>query len=459
MVAMAAATRSRNLTEEMLKGPIPPLLARLASPNVMAFLIQSTVSIAEGWYVGRLGTTSLAGIALVFPLLMLMQMLSAGALGGAVASSLARSLGKGRSDRGEALIWHALVLALAGAALFSLVYFAFGPSILHLLGGRGPTLVEARSYATVLFAGCVLIWIANILASVYRGMGAMKYPAALMVLGVGIQVPLSGALILGWGPFPHLGIAGAAVSSITSAAIISALLLWPLLFGRPAIRLRLGALRLQSNLFKDILRVGLLAAVSPFLSVFTVLCITSLVSRFGAAALAGYGIGARLEFLLIPMIFGIGAALTAMVGVNVGAGHLNRALRIGWTGAAAAGLLSGGLGLVVAVWPDGWIGLYSQDPAVLAAGRSYLRIVGAVYLFQGVGLSLYFASQGAGTVAWPVAAGVLRMIVTVGGAAVAVRMLDMGLKSIFVLTAAGMALYGAVTALSILFGAWRTIRA
>jgi Na+-driven multidrug efflux pump len=98
-------------------------------------------------------------------------------------------------------------------------------------------------------------------------------------------------------------------------------------------------------------------------------------------------------------------------------------------------------------------------PAVLAAGRSYLRIVGTVYLFQGVGLSLYFASQGAGTVAWPVAAGVLRMIVTVGGAAVAVRMLNMGLKSIFVLTAAGMALYGAVTALSILFGAWRTIRA
>jgi Na+-driven multidrug efflux pump len=143
----------------------------------------------------------------------------------------------------------------------------------------------------------------------------------------------------------------------------------------------------------------------------------------------------------------------------VGAGNLNRALRIGWIGAAAAGLLSGAIGLVVAIRPELWVGLYSADPAVLATGAAYLRIVGAVYLFQGVGLSLYFASQGAGTVLWPLAAGVLRMLVTAGGAAVAVLMLDMGLPSIFVLTAAGMALFGAVTALSILLGAWRRVRA
>jgi putative MATE family efflux protein len=456
---MAAVGRKRNLTEDFLEGPVLPLLIRLASPNVLAFLIQSSVSIAEGWYVGRLGTISLAGLALVFPLLMLMQMMSAGALGGAVSSALARSVGKRSIDRGEALIWHALVLTIAGAALFSLAYFIFGQTILRLLGGRGQVLVAAKSYATVLFSGCVLIWIVNILAGVYRGMGAMKYPSALMVLGVAIQVPLSGALILGWGPFPQLGIAGAAVSAITSAAIISLLLLGPLLFGHPTLKLRFGALRLQADLFKDILRVGFPAAISVFLSVFTVLCVTSLVSRFGPAALAGYGIGARLEFLLIPLIFGIGAALTAMVGVNMGAGKLKRALDIGWTGAAAAGLLSGTIGLVVVIRPDGWIGLFSHDPEVLAAGSAYLRIVGATYLFQGVGLSLYFASQGAGTVLWPLAAGVLRMLVTAGGAAVTVLALDMGLRSIFFLAAAGMALYGAVTALSILFGAWRKIRA
>ncbi|KJS31495.1 MAG: cation transporter [Desulfatitalea sp. BRH_c12] len=444
-----------TLTESLLQGPIIPLLIRLASPNVLAFFIQSLVSIAEVWYVGQLGTVYLAGLALVYPLLMLMQMMSAGALGGAVASSVARAIGKGSIDRAESLIWHALVLALMGAGFFSAAYFSFGQPFLELLGGRGEMLVEAQSYALVLFSGCFLIWTTNIFASIFRGMGDMRYPAILMVLGVCIQVPLSGALILGWGHFPQLGVAGGAVSAILSAAITTALLLWPLIKGSRAVKMRIGSFRLQYALFKDILRVGLLASVSPILTVFTILCITSLVSRFGPAALAGYGIGARLEFLLIPLIFGIGAALTAMVGVNMGAGNLNRALRIGWTGAAAAGLLSGLIGLVVAVRPALWVGLYTQDPSVIEAGSNYLKIVGSAYLFQGVGLSLYFASQGAGTVFWPVAAGVLRVIISVGGAAVAVLLLDMGLNSLFILTAAGMVIFGIITALSILFGAWR----
>lgn len=449
-----ASGRKRTLTEDLLEGPILPLLIRLASPNVLAFFIQSLVSIAEVWYVGHLGTFSLASLALVFPLLMLMQMLSGGAIGGAVASSVARSVGAGRIDRGEALVWHALVLAFAGAGLCSAIYFLCGQSLLKLLGGRGAVLVEAQTYAGVLFSGCVLIWTTNILASILRGMGDMKSPSIVLVLGVFIQIPLSGALILGWGPFPRLGVPGAAVSVISSAAIMTALLLWPLIFRDPVVKLRTSAFRLQKDLFRDILRVGLLASVSPVLSVLTIVCITSLVSRFGPAALAGYGIGARLEFLLIPLIFGIGAALTAMVGVNMGAGKLNRALRIGWTGAAAAGLLAGAIGLVFAVRPEWWVGLYTQDPAVIASGSLYLRIVGGMYVFQGVGLSLYFASQGAGTVFWPVAAGALRVIVTVGGALVAVLMLDMGLKTLLFLTAAGMVIFGSVTAFSIVCGAW-----
>lgn len=445
---------NRYLSEALLDGPILPLLIRLASPNVIAFLIQSSVSVAEIWFVGRLGTLSLAALALVFPLYMLMQMLSGGSLGGAAAASVARSIGSGRIHRAEALIWHALVLALLGSGLCSALYFLYGQNLLKLLGGRGEIMVEARTYATVLFSGCILIWTANILASIYRGMGDMKTPSKALVLGVFIQIPLSGALVLGWGPFPRLGVPGAAVSAISSAAVITALLLWPLIFLNPGLKLRISAFRLQIDLFRDILRVGLLASVSPVLTVLTIVCITSLVSRFGPAALAGYGIGARLEFLLIPLIFGIGAALTAMVGVNMGAGKLNRALCIGWTGAAAAGLLTGAIGLVVALWPEVWVGLYTQDPAVIASGSLYLRIVGSMYLFQGVGSSLYFASQGAGTVFWPVVAGVLRVIVAVCGTMVAVLILDMGFKTLLFLTAAGMVIFGFVTALSVLFGAW-----
>jgi putative MATE family efflux protein len=385
-------------------------------------------------------------------------MISAGSLGGAVASSVARSIGQGAIDRGQALIWHALILALIGALIFSAIYFGFGDVILKALGGQGDVLLQARSYAVVLFAGCVLIWITNILGSVYRGMGDMKYPALLMVLSVIIQIPLSGCLILGWGPFPSIGIAGAAVSAISSALIATTLLLLPLIFGNPLVKLRVNSFRLEIALFRDILKVGLLASLSPILTVFTILCITSLVSRFGPAALAGYGIGVRLEFLLIPLIFGIGAALTSMVGVNTGAGKLKRAVRIGWTGAATAGLLSGILGLVVAVFPSLWVGLYTEDPAAFSAGSAYLRLVGSVYAFQGVGLSLYFASQGAGTVLWPVVATIVRVVVAVGGAAVAVVSLGYGITSLFIFVAAGMLLFGCINALSLWLGAWGQVQ-
>ena len=449
------ARQSQNLTDVMLHGPILPMLLRLASPNVLAFFVQTLVGIAEVWYVGQLGTLALAGLALVYPLLMLMNMMSAGALGGAVASSVARSVGRGAIDRGEALIWHALVLGGAGAGCFTVVYFSFGDTILSLLGGEGEVLIQARAYAVILFLGCGLLWTVNILASVFRGVGEMKFPAALMLLGVCIQVPLSGALILGWGPFPQMGISGAALSAMVSATVTILILLARLLFGHPLVKLRAGALRLQRELFRDILKVGLLASVSPFISIFTVLCITSLVSRFGPAALAGYGIGARLEFMIVPLIFGIGAALTAMVGVNTGAGKRERALRIGWIGAATAGALAGGIGLLVAIFPELWVGLYTDDAAVFASGSAYLRIVGSLYLFQGVGLALFFASQGAGTVVWPVAAVLLRFIVAAGGGAIVVMAMDMGLTALFILVGAGTIIFGTVTALSILFGAWR----
>lgn len=442
-------------TQQLLQAAPFPLLVRMASPNMMAFLIQSSVSMAEVWYIGQLGTIPLAAIALVFPLLMLMQMMSGGAIGGAVTSSIARALGSGNRDRAEQLVWHALIIAVAGALLFLLAFALFGEWFLRFLGGSGTILSSAMTYCWILFPGAALIWTMNITSAIFRGMGNMQFPASLMILSAFIQVPLSGALILGWWGLPQLGIAGAAVSTVAVASLIGLILLGRLMAGKDTLKLHIESFHLQTDLFRDLFRVALPASLSPIVTVLTIMSLTGIVARFGPEALAGYGIGSRLEFLLVPLVFGIGAAMTAMVGVNIGAGQVQRAERIGWIGSSAAGVLSAVVGLTLATYPALWVDLFANDPLTELAATRYLQIVGVCFVFQGMGLSLYFASQGAGTVKWPIIGTLLRFVIAVGGAFVAVVFYDATIDAVYVFAATGMFVFGAITIASLALGAWR----
>jgi len=455
----AVARRAPSpIAEQILSAPPLPLLLRMASPNALAFLVQAAVSMAEVAFVGRLGTVPLAAVALMFPGLMLMQMLANGAIGGAVSSAVARALGAGNRDRAEALIWHALTIAAGAALLFFVTWRLAGPRLLDTLGASAEVRLIASDYAAILFGGAILIWTMALLNSVFRGMGNMRLPAVLMIGGACGQIPLSGTLILGWFGMPSLGLPGAAIAVLTIAGVNVCILVYRLRRGDAPLRLRLASCRLRGALFADILRVGALASLSPVFTVLTITIVNGLVSGFGIAALAGYGIVARLEFLLVPMVFGLGAAMTAMVGTNMGAGNVARAEQIGWLGGFSAAALTGAAGVLLALFPGVWLGLFAEDAATWAAGESYLRIVGPVFAFQGLGLSLYFASQGAGTVLWPVIATALRFVVGVGGAFVAVAYFSAGLEAVYVCLAVGMFVYGALTAVALKLGAWRQHR-
>ena len=371
-------------TRMLLEAPPFPLLLRLASPNAAAFFVQAAVSMAEVWYIGRLGTIPLASIALVFPLLMLMQMMSGGALGGAVASSVARALGSGRRDRAERAAWHAIGIAIVGALSFLAAFVIGGEQFLRALGGEGEILDGAMAYCWVVFLGSPFIWLMGIVGAIYRGTGNMQFPASLMLLSAAIQVPLSGTLILGWFGVPALGILGAAVSVIVVSALISTIMIGRLVFGDVTVKLARHAFGFEREYFHDILKVALPASLSPVLTVLTIMSLTGLVSRFGPEALAGYGIGSRLEFLLVPLVFGIGAAMTSMVGINIGAGQIDRAERIGWLGASTAGVLAGSIGIVLAFMPELWVDLFADAPATVAAGVRY-RYSGRSTCFRALG--------------------------------------------------------------------------
>jgi putative MATE family efflux protein len=440
-------------TRTLIEGPIASTLIRLAAPNVLVMLAQTSVGLIETYFVGKLGTDALAGVALTFPIVMLMQMMSAGAMGGGISSAIARALGAGRRADADALVLHALAIALIFGLTFTVALIFGGRSLYAAMGGDGASLEAAMIYSHVVFAGAILVWLFNSLANIIRGTGNMLVPALVTCAGVVVLVPLSPCLIFGLGPLPRLGIAGGAVAVVIYYALGSLVLAAYLRSGRSIVRLSFRGFHFRWPLFADILRVGLVAALITVATNLTIAIATALVGAFGPAAIAGYGTGSRLEYLLIPLVFGLGGPLVAMVGTNIGAGRNDRALRVAWIGAAIAAAMCEIIGLSAAAAPRAWLSLFDTAPAMIDAGSRYLQAVGPVYGLFGLGMALYFASQGAGRLLWPLVANRARLLIAAGGGFLALRW-GGGLSGVFIALAVALSVFGLINAVAVAGGVW-----
>lgn len=440
-------------TRLLLEAPVGSTIIRLALPNVAVMVVQASIGLIETYFVARLGIDALTGMALVFPLLMLLQMVSAGAMGGGILAAIARALGSGRREEANGLVWHAVAITVLLGALTTALTLAFAPALFTAMGGRDGSLAAATIYANLVFAGAIPLWLFNSLAAVIRGTGNMAFPATVIIIGALILIPLSPMLIFGYGPLPHLGVAGGALAILLYycvGTVVFAAYIWS---GRGVLKPSRLPPRLSWPPLRDILRVGALSSLVSVSTNLTVAVATGLAGLVGPAAVAGYGTGARLEYLLVPLVFGLGAPTAAMVGTCIGAGQRERALKVAWTGAIIAGLITEAIGLAAAFWPAAWLSLFGDDPQMIAVGSDYLRIVGPVYGFFGFGLTLYFASQGAGRMTWPMLAAMLRVAIAAGGGWLAVIAFGHS-NGLFVALATALVVYGIANGLIVASGVW-----
>lgn len=455
--AMSAVLTPPNARlQRMLEAPIVPTLLRMGWPNILMMLAQSSTGLIEMWFLARLGTDALAGVAVVIPILMLMQNMSQGAMGGGISAAVARALGARNAVLTESLARHAVVLNAALGLAFTLLLMAVGTPLFHLLGANGAALDAARDYGHVVFGALVLMWVMNALASVIRGTGNMLVPGAVICGGALLLVPVAGAMILGFGPVPRLGVIGGAWALVVYYGAGTLVLGWYCISGRNTARLARGPLHWAP--IRDILTVGGLACINPFLTNGLIAATTAIVGGYGGTeALAGYATAARLEYLLMPIAFGLGAPMVALVGANIGARQPQRARRLALAGGGIAFALAELVGLAAAIWPEAWLRLFGTDERLLATGALYLHVVGPFYGFFALGFSLYFASQGAGRLKWPLAAGALRLFIYVG-IGWSVLAITGSLLAFFATGAVAMACYGLLIFWSVASGSWFTSR-
>lgn len=428
-------------------------LLRLSWPNVVALTAGTCVAVAETSYIGRLGTEALAAMALVFPFVILTMTMSGGAMGGGVASAIARALGSGDDDRAAVLAMHALLIGLCFGLVFTVGMLTFGERALALLGGRGAVLSQAAGYVHIFFAGAVVPWLMNTFAAILRGTGNMKLPSLMILSSAVLQIVLGGALGLGFGPIPRFGMPGVAAGTLTAFSIGASVMAWVIFSGRAGVKPRLDGFRIERGMFIDILKVGAVSCFSPLQSVLTITIFTHMLAHFGTAVLAGYGIGGRLEFMLTSIAFAVGIASVPMIGMAIGAGRVKRARQIAWTAGLVSFLFVGVVGTGIAIFPHLWIDLFTDDAAVRLAGEQYLRAAAPMYAFIGLSISMYFSAQGAARVLGPVLAQTGRLLFVVGGGWLLIK--SHGSAGSFYLLAAGsMVLLGVTSALSVLVTRW-----
>lgn len=437
-------TPAQARTRLMLDGPIVSTLLRLAVPNLVVnvVLIAVTPSV-DAHFVGRLGLDSLAGLALVFPLMMLMQQMANMAMGGAIAAAIARAIGAGRREDAASLVIHALAVAVGAAALFSAVFLLAGPGIYRLMGGRGPVLAAALEYSNVIFAGAFAFWLLGALTSVVRATGQVAILAYVYIGAELLHLAMVPALVFGLGPVPALGITGAGLATVISFIVSAATLAWYLASGRTSVTLSLRGFRFERRLFGEILRVGAPMSLAPVLNNVALATLTFYAGLLGATSLAAFGAAVRLEYLLYPLNFGLGAAVLAMVGSNIGARQFSRAARIAWTAVGLSACVMASVSVLAIGVPDVWMGLFSNDPDMLAAATPYLAIVGLAYPFVAAN-TLMSAFQSTRQPEWPLTAMTCRLLVVVVGGWIAIEVLQSGLVGLGVVTALGLATWGVV---------------
>jgi len=423
-------------------------IGRLAWPNLLGFGTQLLMVAVDGAVAARLGASELAAIALILPIQMLLIQTAHGAFGAATAGNVARAVGARDMTAARNVAAHALSVALIVSVGLAIIGWTFSAQILHAAGGQGRILELAASYLVVLFATGIPIWLNGALIGIARGAKMMWLPTFSMGATAIVHVGVAPALSLGWFGLPALGLQGLAWSYL----LCYTLLLAPL--GYILVRERLLA-----RVFPETWDMGLLrlmrqtagmAVIASALNNLSVMLSTRLVSAYGPETLAGYGLAARLEYAIAPLVFSVGTALIVLCGQARGAGDMALARRYAITGVSVATVVVGILGAAITIEPDLWLRWFAAPPAVAQEGRDYLRVTAFSYAFLGAGLTAFFASQAFGDMLRPMFGAVFRIVIILIGSAIAGAWFSAETWPLYIVFAVAFVVYGTNNILAVL---------
>lgn len=386
---------SRGGQVDLTQGAIFPKLASLAVPLVAGNILQTIYNLVDMFWVGRLGAEAVAAVSIVFPTQWLLISIAMGVTI-AGAALVSQWTGAGRDDLAGFAAAQTVILAGAVSTLLATLAYLLRIPLLAFLGASGGLYQPTLDYVSIIFWSVPFTFLFLAFRAVMRGAGDTVRPMYLVIGSNVLNMVLDPFLILGIGPFPALGVAGAAWATLIARALVAVLGIGLLFSDRLAIRLKVEQLVPDWPTIQQLIRVGAPGGIDGAARSFAAVAMIAIVTRFGPIATAAYGIGIRVMSLVWGVSGAIGQAVATGVGQNLGANRPNRTKTVAWAGIGGTLVLVGGAGLCAILLAPAIVGVFVQDPAVIAEGARFLRISGWGFGLAGSLMVVQGAFQGAG---------------------------------------------------------------
>jgi putative MATE family efflux protein len=388
------ARKSTNNDNNLTSGPILPKIVSLAGPLMIIAILQTTQSLIDMFWVGRLGASSIAAVAMSGTIIMVLFTIIMGISTGTLAL-VARYVGAKDREKANAVATQSIYLAITMSSLMVAIGLMFTQRLFLLLGASQEVLEAGVGYLKILLMGGITMFLLFLGNSILRGAGDTVTPMKLMVLANLINIVLDPIFIFGLG-VPRMNTSGAAVATVISQAVSALLILWILSNGRYIVHIRINELKIRWEIIKAILKIGLPSSLQMFFRSLMGIVLMGIVATFGTLAVAAYGVGMRLQMVVLMPAFALGGSAATLVGQNLGASLPVRAKRCAWAATIFDLIIMAIIAIVFFLFASQIIGLFNKNPRVISLGVQYLRITTPFYIFVAFGIVLNRALAGAG---------------------------------------------------------------
>ena len=380
---------------DMTTGAVTPKLFSLSWPLVLGNLLQTFYNLADMFWLGRYSAEAVAAVALMFPTAWMFISVAMG-LTAAANAIVSQHIGAGNERAAQNVVAQTVILALVIASLLALIGFLIRHPLVALIGAEGAVYDAAIAYLEIILITIPFTFLFFVFRAVLRAAGDTKTAMWLMVISAGINVVIDPVFILDWGPFLGLGAQGAAIATLISRIFAAAVGLYILLHGGWGIKMRVGDMRPDYDVLRQLIAVGYPSSLDGLVRSFAAVAFAALVARFAASAIAAYGIGIRLMSVTWTVSGAIGQGAATGVGQNLGARQPGRASEVVWKGTAGTMALLFAFGGLVFLFPETFMRIFIADPEVVAEGVVLLQITAPVWAFFGGLMVIQGGFRGAG---------------------------------------------------------------